>query len=453
MNRRDFLKRSLITSLCTALAGCRSMNKSAEHIIVIGSGIAGLAAARTLQDAGHRVTIIEARDRIGGRIWTSQLWPNKPLDLGASWIHGVNGNPISSLAETIGAETIPTNYDSAVLYDADGTLVSGRRWAMIESESNAIISAANQANLGNGSDDYTLQAAIEATTDWDSLSVHKRQQITYYLNTLIEHEFAADMAELSGKNWDDSDAFCGGDVIFPQGYAQISTFLAQGLNIQLSQTVQQIEYNNQGVVITTSKEQIEGDRAVVTLPLGVLKQNFVVFSPRLPDDKQDAIETLGMGLLNKTYLQFSEPFWPQEPQFLEHISVEKGEWAEWFNISHFTDAPILLGFNAGTYGRWLESLQDEEVVAEATAVLRTIYGSSIPEPTGWQITRWATDPFAFGSYSFNAVGASWKTREQLAQPVADRLFFAGEATSVEYPSTVHGAYLSGIREAERIIRI
>jgi monoamine oxidase len=86
-------------------------------------------------------------------------------------------------------------------------------------------------------------------------------------------------------------------------------------------------------------------------------------------------------------------------------------------------------------------------------VLRTIFGQAIPDPVAWQITRWASDPYALGSYSYNAVGASVKTRRVLSEPVEDRLFFAGEATSLKYPATVHGAYLSGQREAERILEL
>jgi monoamine oxidase len=92
-------------------------------------------------------------------------------------------------------------------------------------------------------------------------------------------------------------------------------------------------------------------------------------------------------------------------------------------------------------------------VTGAAAKRRTIYGKNIPEPQAWQITRWASDPFALGSYSFNGIGASVEMRKLLAKPVEDRLFFAGEATERDYPATVHGAYLSGLREAQRILKM
>ena len=109
-------------------------------------------------------------------------------------------------------------------------------------------------------------------------------------------------------------------------------------------------------------------------------------------------------------------------------------------------------FNAGVYGRAIEGQSDEEITAAAMTVLRTIYGDDIPQPTATRITRWAADPFAGGSYSYAAVGSTPDDRAALAAPVANRLFFAGEATSLDYPATVHGAYLAGLRVARELLQ-
>ena len=136
---------------------------------------------------------------------------------------------------------------------------------------------------------------------------------------------------------------------------------------------------------------------------------------------------------------------------LGYIATNKGEWAEYLNIYKVTGQPVLLCFNAGTYGLAIEKWADEAVVAAAMNVLRTIYGQSIPDPTGWLITRWGSDPFARGSYSSPGIGSSNTDRDTLAEPIADRLFFAGEATIRNYSATVHGAYLSGHSAAEQIL--
>ena len=105
---------------------------SDEKILVVGAGMAGLSAARILHDAGYVVTLLEGRDRIGGRVWTSRKWADAPMDLGGSWIHGVRGNPLTALADEIDAPRLPTDYDSAVLYDADGRLLGDRDWVTLD---------------------------------------------------------------------------------------------------------------------------------------------------------------------------------------------------------------------------------------------------------------------------------------------------------------------------------
>jgi monoamine oxidase len=422
-----------------------------KQVVVIGAGVAGLSAARRLHDAGLGVLLLEGRERIGGRVWTSHAWADTPLDMGASWIHGIDGNPITALAKEIKAQTAATDYENAWLYDVDGALLGDAEWEEVQGYGADVVLAAVKAKLCLLGDDYSLQEAIENTLDLDSLSRQERQRLNFYLNTNIEHEYAADVAELSAKHFDEGDEFDGGDVIFPDGYDQIVNKLAAGLEIKLGHVVEKIAYDEQQVTIVTNQGSFAADYAVITLPLGVLQSGRVTFEPPLPASKQEAINSLGFGVLNKLYLRFPTAFWPKEADVLNHISENKGEWAEWLNIYHYIDAPILLGFNAAEYGRAIEALSDEEIVAAAMTVLRKLYGDRIPEPEAWQLSRWASDPFAFGSYSFNAVGSSGETREQLAQPVNERLFFAGEATSEEYAATVHGAYLSGQREAERIL--
>lgn len=128
-----------------------------------------------------------------------------------------------------------------------------------------------------------------------------------------------------------------------------------------------------------------------------------------------------------------------------------GEWTEWVSFLPSTKLPVLLGFNAADQGRNLEKLTDQQIVQSAMATLRLIFGDEIPEPIDYQITRWASDPFSFGSYSFNAVGSTPQMRDDLAAPLQQQLYFAGEATHKDYFGTAHGAYLSGIRAAERLI--
>jgi monoamine oxidase len=157
--------------------------------------------------------------------------------------------------------------------------------------------------------------------------------------------------------------------------------------------------------------------------------------------------------LNKCYLRFEEAFWPADVDWLEYISANHGEWAEWVSFQRVANQPILLGFNAADQGRQIEDWSDQAIVSSAMETLKTIFGVDIPDPMDAQITRWASDPFALGSYSYNALGSTPQDREILAAPVGQRLFFAGEATEPDYFGTTHGAYLSGLRAAEEILSL
>ena len=448
MNRRNFLLMSSVTML---MAACNSKSvkgiaTSDKKIVVVGAGMAGLAAANMLHKLGYKVTVLEARKRIGGRVWTSRLWSDVPVDLGASWIHGEHKNPLTKLAKDLGVRRLPTNYDNSIVYGNEGKPIDNKT----EKEANKIFNKLVRQVFNNASDSETIFDAIENTNLWKGLSKQQRQSVMHLLNTTIEHEFSGALNEISAVNPDDSEVFSGEDMMFPDGYGLLTDYLATGIEIKMEHAVEEIEYQNDKVVVKTNISEFLADQVIVTLPVGVLKKGNVKFIPPLPENKQQAVDVIGFGLLDKLFLKFPHVFWDKNKEILNWISDEHGRWNEWLNIAAYTEKPVLLGFNAAEYARKTEQWSDEEIVNDAMSVLRTIYGTDIPDPESWQITRWGKDPFAYGSYSFNGVGASSDSRLALAETINDRLFFAGEATSEDYPSTVHGAYLSGIEAAENI---
>jgi monoamine oxidase len=435
-------------------ANATNVNKvNKASIIVIGAGVAGISAASSLKEKGYKVIVLEGRSRIGGRVWTDTSWKDNSLDMGASWIHGTKGNPITELVQKFNIVTAKTNYDSSQLYDQNGQPVSDSLEENIEKRFETILEKVKKYRLQlekSEGKDISLQTAFEREIAKLNLSNTELRQLNYSINAVIEHDYAADASDLSLLSWDEDERFGGGDVLFPKGYDQIVKNLAEGLDIRLNQAVKKVEYNNQGVKVTTNSATFEADKVIITLPLGVLKKGTVEFSPALPGKKQAAIKALGMGILNKVYLRFPKVFWDKEPHLLGYISSKKGEWAEILNIYKYTGQPILLAFNAGEYAWKLEKLSDKQIIDEAMKMLRKIYGNNIPNPEASLITRWGQDPFSFGSYSHIKINASSEDYKTLAAPVDNRLFFAGEATSHQHPGTVHGAFLSGQREAKRI---
>ncbi len=351
----------------------RDHTDAGAAVVVIGAGMAGLTAARALRDDRRRVVVVEGRDRIGGRIWTNRdLGP--PLDLGASWIEGGGpANPIARLAKRFGVETKVTDWENNVLYGPDGAEISDRSENRLNREDHAMLVAAAAEQRRRDTDSPlgdALSAAIAARTSDPS----RRRDLDYEINFEIEHEYAADVDDLSLLYWDDDKEFPGPDRLFPEGYRQIVDRVGKGLDVRTEHVVRRVDYGGDGVTVTTDGGDVSGDVAIVTLPVGVLQRRVVEFAPALPDDKAQSIARLGMGLLDKCYLRFPRVFWDRDADVLNYISADKGRWAEWINIAKYTGEPILIGFNAATYARELEAMSDPEIVTSAMDVLRTIYG-------------------------------------------------------------------------------
>jgi monoamine oxidase len=422
----------------------------------VGAGIAGLACAHELVGRGFDVTVLEARDRIGGRIHTDRSWPGLALDLGASWIHGTVGNPIHQLATALGMTTLPVDYNANVLYGPDGSELSGAAETAIDDRYRAVrvaVNALRDARLAAGQADMPLGQAIREVAQRNGYSASQLRELDYEVNTRLEHEYAADVDDLSLLHWNDGLSYDGpgsGDVILPQGYASLVDSLAAALDVRLNHPVESISYGPAGVLVRTAQGDLPGAVVVVTLPVGVLKHSPPRFDPALPPAKLAALDRLGMDALNKIFLRFPRAFWSAAGvQVVNYISDRAGEFGESYDYQYVVGAPVLLCFNAASYARHLESLSDPEIVTEAMAFIRRIWPSA-PDPSASLITRWGADPFARGAYSHLAPGATPLDYDSMAAPVGNRLFFAGEGTDSSYAATVHGAYLSGLREARRI---
>ncbi len=422
-----------------------------QQIVIIGAGLAGLAAAQILLQKGHELVVLEARDRIGGRIWTSQRWHDVPLDFGATWIHGVKGNPLTEIAAKIKAKPIATSYDKTIVFANSGQELSASLVAQLESWHARVEKALSDAQKQQR--DQSVQQAVEKALSWSKLSAADQRMVNFVLNGSIEQEYAGSTARLSAHWYDDATAFAGDDALFMKGFQQIVEYLAKGVPVALNQIVEQIDWSGKRLHVKTNKAMFSADRVLVTLPLGTLKAGSVKFIPELPKDKKAAIDSLGMGVLNKCYLRFEKAFWPVDVDWLEYIPERRGEWTEWVSFMRTAKLPILLGFNAADRGREIEAWSDKQIIASAMQTLRQIFGKNIPEPADYQITRWASDRFAYGSYSFNALGSSPQMRDHLAANLNAKLFFAGEATERKHFSSAHGAYLSGLRAAQEMIAL
>ena len=445
VTRRDLLKAGILSPLL----GCSNGQSASPHILIVGAGIAGLSAAQLLSQHQYHVTLLEARERAGGRIWSDHSWSGGVLDLGASWIHGTTGNPIAQLAQQLALPMIRTDNGLEHMYGADGRLVddetSEELW-----EAFGDLMAQVDAMRETYPEDRSLRTAINDVFRHWNISASEQQQLEALIIRSIELEYAADTGAMSVWHFDQDDATRGPHVVFPQGYSQLIEALAQTQTIQYGQQATGIRVADSGVQVQTTDRTWSGDYVLITLPLGVLKSGTVQFEPALPAWKQQAIDQLDMGVLNKLGLRFAEPFWGSQVYSINYLN--EVAWSDYLSMVPIKNEPTLLGFIGGTMAREVETWNDRDTVAAALDVLRTIYGSTVPDPLDWRITRWGSDPWARGSYSFLPVGVSGAAYDQLATPVGERMYWAGEATWQSQPSTVHGAYLSGQQAAQAIVQ-
>lgn len=453
MQRRKFIKDTLtglplILMTPTLLASCgkddNDIKPNGKTVIVIGAGISGLSAAKKLKQKGFTVIVLEAQEKVGGRLRTDRSL-GVPFDEGASWIHGPNGNPITNLASQSGANTFLTDDDNVEVYDINGSAYSDSVLTSTENQFDDAVEAVQNAG--------TLNQSFETVFNSLYPSQATNRLWKYMLSAFLEFNTGADISKLSSKYFYDDEEFGGSDVIITNGYDKVTDYLAQGLDIRLNTRVSGIDYTEQKVKVTTNENLFEGDYVLISVPLGVLKNNAISFTPALPTDKTAAITKTNMGNVNKFLLVWNTPFWDTSLQYIGFTPETKGKFNYFLNVKKFTTANALMTFAFGDYATATESMSDNDVINEIMLHLKTIYGNSIPNPTNMLRTKWGQNVNSYGAYSYATNGTTTADFDTLAKTVNNKLFFAGEHTNKEYRGTVHGAYLSGIREADKIINL
>ncbi|KXX82855.1 putative lysine-specific histone demethylase 1 [Madurella mycetomatis] len=290
----------------------------------------------------------------------------------------------------------------------------------------------------------------------------------------LEYSNATNYNQLSLQGWDidagnewegNHSMVVGGYQSVPRGLMHLPT----PLDVRQKSPVSKITYSSGSPIGPATVEcedgfTVEADCVVSTIPLGVLKHGNVKFEPPLPAWKSDAISRLGFGVLNKVILVYKEPFWDEDRDIFgilrnppnrhsldqKDYASQRGRFFQWFNVSKTSGLPVLLALMAGDAGYDTEQTCNDDLVAEATEILRGVFGPRVPYPVEAVVTRWASDKFARGSYSSAGPGMKADDYDTMARPVGN-LFFAGEHTCGTHPATVHGAYLSGLRAASEVL--
>lgn len=416
-----------------------------RRVAVIGAGMAGLAAAARLRDAGLSVTVFESRPRIGGRIHTDRAL-GTAVDLGAAWIHGHRGNPLSRLARDVGARTLATDWARFAVY-AEGRRLPDERLARAESLAEAWREGLDEARRADSVADVLARREDDArrgvsARDW--ALVRERQAVALAL------EYGEDLEALSATALEADEAYDGEDRWFPEGYDALLGPLADGVDLRLGQRVTSISHDATGVTLRGDFGRHRADAAILTVPLGVLAAGRPALDPPLPAGHRAALDGLGMGALEKVVLRYPRAFWPAS---LHGFGVLGAPFpVEFYNLGVADGAAILVALTGGRGSRELAPLTPEARGRRLHELLAAGFGAGLQAPAEVLATGWHRDPDALGSYSVVRPGGRATDRSVLAEPVGPRLWLAGEHTVADFPGTVHGAWHSGRRAARRLLR-
>ena len=330
-------------------------------VVVVGAGMAGLGAARDLMAAGRSVVVVEARDRIGGRVWSVDMG-DAVVDMGGSWLHGLRDNPVTEITESLGIDLVPTDYEDALLFDSNGEPVP---WARLGAQYEAV-----EALLNGSRSTGSMAAAVEQLRS--NFRGDDRRFLEYVLASEIDHWFAAGPEDLAFSGVHEGSWSRGGDAVPRTSYRPITDWLATNLDVRPGEPVRSIRTSAHGVTVTSDQGEYQGAAVVVTVPLGVLQAGTIHFEPALPAPKAAAIDSLGMGIMDKVVLRFDEAFWDSEVDLFSHASDPPGRFIEWYNAVPWTGRPVLVGFNAGRPADEMEAWSDAETLQAALDVLGKI---------------------------------------------------------------------------------
>ncbi|KAL8166198.1 hypothetical protein V2J09_007697 [Rumex salicifolius] len=434
-------------------------------VIIVGAGLAGLAAARQLLSFGFKVLVLEGRTRPGGRVYTQKMHGKglcAAVDLGGSVITGIHANPLGVLARQL---SIPLHKvrDSCPLYRPDGSSVDKDIDLRVEFIFNKLLDKVTELRkmMSGFASDISLGSVLETLKEFYAVaeSEEESQLLDWHLANL-EYANAGCLSELSAAYWDQDDPYeMGGDHCFlAGGNWRLIKALCEGIPILYGKTVHTIRYGSMGVEVLVGDRVFKADKVLCTVPLGVLKKKGIKFEPELPQRKLGAIERLGFGLLNKVAMIFPHNFWGDDLDTFGCLSGQKhkrGEFFLFYSYHTVSGGSVLIALVAGEAAKEFEHTDPSILLNRVLDVLRGIYnpkGIVVPNPVQASCTKWGSDPFSYGSYSHVRVLSSGTDYDIMAESVEDRLFFAGEATIKQHPATMHGAFISGQREAACILR-
>uniref|UniRef100_A0A8C5A2P9 Lysine demethylase 1B n=1 Tax=Gadus morhua TaxID=8049 RepID=A0A8C5A2P9_GADMO len=431
---------------------------------LINTGV--LAVSRPLLPERYRsVVVLEARERIGGRVWDDASL-GVTVGQGAQIVNGCVNNPIALMCEQMGIKMHKLG-ERCDLFQEGGHMTDTAIDKRMEFHFNAILDVVaewrkdktqNQdAPLGEKVKEVYKNFLQESGIQFSEL---EEKVMQFHLSNL-EYACGSTLDQVSARSWDHNEFFAqfsGDHTLLTRGYSALLLRLAQGLDIRTKCAVQSIDYSGDVIKVTSSKgSQWTAHKVLVTVPLTLLQKNLIQFYPPLPERKLKALNSLGAGIIEKIALQFPYRFWDKKVQgadYFGHVPPspdQRGMFGVFYDLDPQGKQSVLMSVITGDAVPFVRDMGESEVVCECMKVLRQLFKEQeVPEPLNYFVTQWSKDVWSQMSYSFVKTGGSGEAYDIIAEDVQGKLFFAGEATNRHFPQTVTGAYLSGVREASKM---
>ena len=406
------------------------MSSGSLDVVVVGAGAAGLIAARELTRAGLRVRIVEARERVGGRAWTDREPLGVPIDRGCAWLHAADRSPWTGYAREQGFTVVERSPDWQQWIGRE-RVTPALRDRLDASWDRAVGAIAAAARAGR---DVPASTVLPADLEFRPL-----------FDAIVSWSMSVDTPSLSTVDFTGSEDY---DVNWsvPDGLGTLVASVARGLDVVLDCPVAAIDWSGPGVRVQTSRGTLECRAVVVTVPMPLLARGEPRFLPGLPSEYEEAFEGLPLGVANKVFVEVEPGALPHEDSL---NLVASAETARTVSITlRPAGQELALVFFGGGYARELEAQGALETAAREE--LADLFGAGLRRHIRRSTaTAWASDRWARGSYSAARPGFA-HCRPVLARPVAERVFFAGDACTVDTFGEIRGAWVSAVAAATGI---
>uniref|UniRef100_A0A670IEK9 Flavin-containing amine oxidase domain-containing protein 1 n=1 Tax=Podarcis muralis TaxID=64176 RepID=A0A670IEK9_PODMU len=437
-----------------------------KSVIVVGAGPAGLAAARQLQNFGIKVLVLEAKDRIGGRVWDDKTFKGITVGKGPQIVNGCVNNPVALMCEQLGIKMHKIG-EKCDLIQEGGRITDPTIDKRMDFHFNSILDVvADWRKDKNQHQDIPLGDKIQEIykvfiqESGIQFSDLEEKVLQFHVSNL-EYACGSNLHEVSARSWDHNEffaQFAGDHALLNSGYSTIIEKMAEGLDIRLKVPVRSIDYTGEEVQVTATDGTLwKAQKVLVAVPLTILQKGAILFNPALSERKMKAINSLGAGVIEKIALQFPYRFWDSKIQgadYFGHVppsSSKRGLFSVFYDMDPQRKCSVLMSVVTGDAVATMKNLDDKQVLQQCMIVLRELFKEQeVPDPVKYFVTRWNKDPWIQMAYSFVKTGGSGEAYDILAEDIQGKIFFAGEATNRHFPQTVTGAYLSGVREASKI---